>query len=885
MRVNLSPKRAMVGGLLMGLAWVAAVYAFTARRLYDASRARRDDNCVAAEGFLAACWRLPVLGSAIDLEEQLLAVQQGDLRDEKALRTRAVGRSRESLLIREALAKGSLASFQWPEAESHAESILVWQAADARALWLRGRARVHMQQEEKARQDFEEALKIEPDAFEIRRSFADLLHKQGYVRDAIEHYQNLCHRRPNDPRVILALAHCWQEQSLTGEACALVDAFLYKRPDSVAGLVERSRLALRLGKPSDAERLLRRAVELNPDHADAIFILRLALQAQKKIDADLDRHVDQNDRRQAELKTLLHESAHTPSLMTDVGGWMMRTGHEDEAAGWFYSALKEDSAYAPAHMGLMEYFGKGGQTRRAGWHARMANADLRQIFQPHKASQMIEVEVERLPVLERTVPVLHVEEARSEDVHRLCAACHAFPSPDTMPRSAWRKEVKQGYEFLRTSTLAGEFPPLESTVLYYEKHAPERLPPIEQLVTTTPAPFSFEKRGTGWMPHLPPQPSVANANVARLFNSTKQELLLCDTRLDALIILKPYEGRPGGTVIPQVTAPSHTTVCDLDLDGRQDVLVASLGNFFPSDDKVGKVLWLQAGQGGQFVAKTILDGVGRVSDVQVADFNGDGRLDLIIAVFGWRTGGEILFLENRTTKWSDPQFASHVIDARHGAIHVPVAELNGDGRPDFIALISQEHESVVAFLNRGNGEFEPTTIFSASHPTYGCSGIEVVDLDGDRDLDVLLTNGDILDPPYLLKPYHGVQWLENEGVFPFRHHKLAAMYGASRAVAADFDGDGDLDIAAVSFLPLVHFPQRERMQMPSVAIFEQQINAQFAMHVLETGSCDHFSCDAGDWDDDGQVDLAVANFSWNGSKPMKDAAVLWRNNGKRATSR
>ncbi len=125
-----------------------------------------------------------------------------------------------------------------------------------------------------------------------------------------------------------------------------------------------------------------------------------------------------------------------------------------------------------------------------------------------------------------------------------------------------------------------------------------------------------------------------------------------------------------------------------------------------------------------------------------------------------------------------------------------------------------------------------------------------------------------------------MQWLENTGTFPFKHHLIAAMYGTMRAVAADFDGDGDQDVAAVSFLPSLHFPEREKLQLPSVVLFEQKPETQFEMHVLETGTCDHLSCVAGDWDGDGRVDLAVTNFSWNGSPPMRNAATLWRNVGR-----
>jgi tetratricopeptide (TPR) repeat protein len=863
------------GAILVGLAAVgliAALYVFAYRSLAVARQARRNDDCATAESHLAACWRLPGLAAAVTLEEELLGVQQGDLAGEKEWQARAARPSPDSVLILEAWAKGNLATFQFNEARTYAEAILERQPDHANALWLRGRAWVRLQQEEKAREDFERAADAEPEAFEIRVSLAELLHKLGYVREAIPHYERLLERRPDDERVIVALAHCWQEQARLDDARELLDNLLARHQDCLAALVERGRLALRMGQAEDAERWLKRAIELRPDHADANFVLALCLQAQGKTDAALERRIDENGRKQAELRLKLHDSGGEPALLTEFGRWIMRTGDTHEAAGWFYAALKEDSAYVPAHEGLAELFGKAGQVRRANKHARLAGRNL-DIAKTRSA-----ITSASLPVsTRRVVGTAHPKEATSEAVHRLCAACHAYPPPETMPRVVWRKEVKQGYDLLRGSTLHGEFPPLEDVVLHYESRAPERLPMIQQSAGTGKPPVKFDKKGAGWMANLPPYPGVANVNLAGLLGDQKQELLACDTRLDRVLLLKPYEPSPSWQPLPQVIAPSHTTVTDLDGDGRQDILVAGLGSFYPTDDKVGKVVWLRRAAEGRFEATTLLEGVGRLSDVQAADFSGDGRPDLVVAVFGWRTTGEILYLENRTTDWSRPEFARHEVDSRHGAIHVPVADLNGDGRSDFVALISQEHETVVAYLNQGGGEFRQETIFNAPHPTFGSSGIEVVDLDGDGDLDVLLTNGDVLDRPYLLKPYHGVQWLENEGKFPFQHHLLASMYGASRAVAADFDGDRDQDVAAVSFLPRLEFPERESLHLPSVVLFEQTSKGQFGMHVLEVGACDHFSCAAGDWDGDGKVDLAVGNFSWKRSQPFGDAAVLWRN--------
>jgi hypothetical protein len=242
----------------------------------------------------------------------------------------------------------------------------------------------------------------------------------------------------------------------------------------------------------------------------------------------------------------------------------------------------------------------------------------------------------------------------------------------------------------------------------------------------------------------------------------------------------------------------------------------------------------------------------------------------------------VIYLENRTDDWKKPRFVPRVLDHRHGAIHVPVGDLDGDGRPDFVALISQEHETVVAFLNEGGGKFRKETVYAAPHPAYGSSGVELVDLNGDGRLDVLYTNGDSLDAPYLLRPYHGVQWLENRGRFPFEHHPLTPTYGAMRAVAADFTGKGRKDVIAVSFLAAERFPRREELKLDSVVLLEQTAPGVFVRHPLEAGACDHFSCAAGDLFGDGGAHLVTGNFRFGEAGKPGPAVTLWRNVGAAA---
>jgi len=153
--------------------------------------------------------------------------------------------------------------------------------------------------------------------------------------------------------------------------------------------------------------------------------------------------------------------------------------------------------------------------------------------------------------------------------------------------------------------------------------------------------------------------------------------------------------------------------------------------------------------------------------------------------------------------------------------------------------------------------------------------MQLVDLDADGDLDVLYTNGDVLDKPFLLKPYHGVHWLENRGAYPFAPHRLASMPGVMRAVAADLRGVGRPDIFAVSYLPVEEFPGRDSLVLDSVLWLEQSAPGQYRHRPLETRSCDHFTCTVGDLNGDGRLSLVVGNFWSSRQRPLKDALGLW----------
>ena len=159
-------------------------------------------------------------------------------------------------------------------------------------------------------------------ALDVQLRRASLLARQGKVKEARELVRAVPERTPEDARAkLLAEAQVLRDVKQWGEAYAVLARTSEQYPNDADVLYEQSMMAEKLDRVDDMERLLRKVIQLKPDHQHAYNALGFSL---------ADRNI-----RLPEAKTLIERAlalAPGEPFITDSLGWVeYRMGHRDEA--------------------------------------------------------------------------------------------------------------------------------------------------------------------------------------------------------------------------------------------------------------------------------------------------------------------------------------------------------------------------------------------------------------------------------------------------------------------------------------------------------------------------------------------------------------------------
>lgn len=277
----------------------------------------------------------------------------------------------------------------------------------------------------------------------------------------------------------------------------------------------------------------------------------------------------------------------------------------------------------------------------------------------------------------------------------------------------------------------------------------------------------------------------------------------------------------------------------------EDAYYLCMGQVFPTDDPLG--LLIKVGKDGK--KQVLIDKLQRPVSAVYDDFDSDGDLDVVIAEFGFHVGQLSLFLNDNGT------FTRKKLNAKAGSMNTVLKDMNADGIKDVVVLSAQGDEGITVYYNDGKANFKAEKLLSFP-PMYGSSYFEFVDLNGDSLDDILCTCGDNADYEPILKPYHGIYAFINKGNQQYVRLFFEYLNGAYAAKVHDFDGDGDLDMAAISF-----FPDYKNHPQESFVYYENQGNWDFVKSTIpEFIRGRWITMDMADWDGDGDQDLVLSHM-------------------------
>lgn len=322
--------------------------------------------------------------------------------------------------------------------------------------------------------------------------------------------------------------------------------------------------------------------------------------------------------------------------------------------------------------------------------------------------------------------------------------------------------------------------------------------------------------------------NTGNQDVVRIYpgNSWRwDDISAMDSTLTALVELAPTP-RVGWT-LPRATAvqtlPSHLAAADFNADGRMDVVVPNQGSSSFS-------VLLGDGNGGFASAGNFATAASPVS-AEIRDFDGDGDLDIALACgvstrlrvhFNDGVGGFGTFFER--------------VHTGRGA-GLAAADFDGDGLVDLAETTTDTQDRLWIHRNVGGGTFAAPVAYATGQTPYFVSA---GDLDGDLDVDLIVSNFASDD----------LSIFRNQGDGTFTSSALVPRGdGPMRVAIADFTGDGLADLAIPCRLDA------------SVRLYFNLGGAQFIQANTLPTLAEPYYAALGDFDGDPYVDVAVSYIS------------------------
>jgi hypothetical protein len=252
-------------------------------------------------------------------------------------------------------------------------------------------------------------------------------------------------------------------------------------------------------------------------------------------------------------------------------------------------------------------------------------------------------------------------------------------------------------------------------------------------------------------------------------------------------------GNGDGSFQPAVNYPAalgvkSIAVGDVNGDGMPDLVVGNLSGS-------NLLVFLGKGDGSFQSSRPAGVSLGAGSYIALGDFNNDGRLD--VAVLGF--GVSILLGNGDGTFKASGTYGPVSFNANKGP--VTVADLNGDGKLDLVIAASNVDGpgpfnatgNISVLLGNGDGTFKINVDYTIG---AAATSVAVGDLNSDGNPDLVVS--DFATGAALQRGVVAVLLGYGDGTFQKAVRYAVSATGAASVVVGDFNGDGNLDVASAS---------------------------------------------------------------------------------------
>lgn len=441
-------------------------------------------------------------------------------------------------------------------------------------------------------------------------------------------------------------------------------------------------------------------------------------------------------------------------------------------------------------------------------------------------------------------------------VQKYCVKCHEEPDPGLLPKAVWKFHTlpdmahylgistyfSTNYYKKEGDTSGASLLEWQAIQAYYQKAAPKVLlrPKGQTPLIDDWAGFTLKTPATN---------TIINRTTMVAVNAATRKLYTCDA---LKLTLKEWDSNLKPRDVAQLPSPAMSGTFVSDDKGAQQGVFSCIGQMAPADFPNGNVVMVSLdGKTQPVKPASLADDLNRPVQTLSGDFNKDGLNDFVILAQGHFSGGVYLLQQN-----ADHTYSQTSISKRPGAIQAVIGDFNKDGWPDVMVLYGAGDEGLWMYLNDQKGGFTSRNLLHFP-PTYGSSSFQLADINHDGKPDLIYTSGYNFKDSRVLKPYHGLYIFTNEGDWKFKQAYHYPIDGCTKAIAADFDGDGDLDIATIAF-----FADLKGNPAESFIYFEQDKPMSFKPHAIPVSKYGRWmSMDVADINNDGKPDIILGNYA------------------------